>query len=380
MNSRLIAAKLHDTSSFYKTSSCPTHTNPALGPALTSRKLLDFFNKGGNILTLTTPEHTPESIRDLTNEMGIGMAPKFHKVVDHFGESGPNHDALKLQTINNVVSSANEVLYSGSAAYLSNNPQLVPLLTTPSTSYVYDYKEAEEEDEDESSGTMGTPWITGSQGFAAVGFQGRNNARFAWIGGDIMSNKVYAKSQGNRQFMRDVLEWVTLSKNVISPEFIQHNLAATPDVLNEKIYKVNEEITYTVGLTQWDGTQNRWVPFITNDVQIEFTMLDPYYRLTLNQTDVTSTSGVYSATFKIPDQHGVFTFNLDYKRPGYTFIEEKNRVTIRHTANDEWPRSWEITNSWVYLTSAIVVVIAWFFFVVFYLFVGKAEKSAVHKQ
>ncbi|KAG5361453.1 Dolichyl-diphosphooligosaccharide--protein glycosyltransferase subunit wbp1 [Yarrowia sp. C11] len=350
----------------------------SLGPALTSRKLLEFFNKGGHILSFTTPEHTPESIRDFAQEMGISMAPKYHKLVDHFGESGPNHDALTLETVNKVVSGADSVVYSGSAAYLSNNPQLVPLLTAPSTSYVYDYKEDEEDEE--NAGTMGTPWITGSQGFPAVGFQGKNNARFAWVGGDIMTNEQYAAHPGNRQFIKDVVEWVSVAKNVISPEYIRHHLAATPDVLNEKIYKVNEDITYSVALTEWDNVKEDWVPFIADDVQIEFTMLDPYYRLTLEQTGTTNFSAIYSTTFKIPDQHGVFTFNLDYKRPGYTFIEEKTRATIRHTANDEWPRSWEITNSWVYLTSAVMVVIAWFLFVVFYLFVGKAEKEAVHKQ
>jgi oligosaccharyltransferase complex subunit beta len=195
-----------------------------------------------------------------------------------------------------------------------------------------------------------------------------------------MTNEQYTAHPGNRQFMKDVVEWVSVAKNVISPEYIRHNLAATPDVLNEKIYKVNEDITYSVALTEWDNVKEDWVPFIADDVQIEFTMLNPYYRLTLEQTGTTNFSAIYSTTFKIPDQHGVFTFNLDYKRPGYTFIEEKTRATIRHTANDEWPRSWEITNSWVYLTSAVMVVIAWFLFVVFYLFVGKADKEAVHKQ
>jgi oligosaccharyltransferase complex subunit beta len=101
-------------------------------------------------------------------------------------------------------------------------------------------------------------------------------------------------------------------------------------------------------------------------------MLDPYYRVTLDKVAEDESEAVYGTEFKIPDQHGMFTFRFDYKRPGLSFVQESEIVTIRHVANDEWPRSWELTNSWVYVASAGSVVVAWLAFVIFYLYLGES--------
>ena len=52
-----------------------------------------------------------------------------------------------------------------------------------------------------------------------------------------------------------------------------------------------------------------------NDVQLEFTMLDPHVRTALSP--VAGEPGKYSVTFRVPDRHGVFKFVVDYKRKGY---------------------------------------------------------------
>jgi len=59
-----------------------------------------------------------------------------------------------------------------------------------------------------------------------------------------------------------------------------------------------------------------WEPYSEiNDLQLEFTMLDPYIRTAL--LPVHGSPGQYSVTFRAPDKHGVFKFIIDYKRKGF---------------------------------------------------------------
>jgi oligosaccharyltransferase complex subunit beta len=133
-------------------------------------------------------------------------------------------------------------------------------------------------------------------------------------------------------------------------------------------------------LQEWNGEQ--LIGYNANDVQLEFTMLDPYYRLTL-QPDVSASTPevtIYKTEFKIPEQYGMYTFRTFYRRAGLSFVDAEEIVTVRHIANDEWPRSWQITNAWVYLTSAVTVIAGWFTFVVLYLYSGKAQDESEEKK
>lgn len=78
--------------------------------------------------------------------------------------------------------------------------------------------------------------------------------------------------------------------------------------------------TYTATLSQYttENGESSWKPFIANDIQLDFTMLDPHVRTLLHERAVTAdgTATEYDVTFKCPDRHGVFKFVLDYWRPG----------------------------------------------------------------
>lgn len=94
-------------------------------------------------------------------------------------------------------------------------------------------------------------------------------------------------------------------------------------------------------------------------LQLEFTMLDPYYRLPLIPITTTAETRVFSTTFKAPDQHGIFAFRVNYKRPFVTYVDEKYTVTLRHFAHDEYTRSWDISGAWVWITGIAVTIAAW---------------------
>lgn len=338
----------------------PTGKVRALGPRLTSQKLLEFFNKGGNILTVTAPKAVPESVREFGSELDIHIGPRGYKVIDHFNyaDDGTNaHDTFAVgesefpEDGGNIVKFPGEPIkvHEANGAYLGNSELVIPLVHGKDTSYVYDSRDDEE--------VVKTPWVTGTQSYIAAALQANNNARFLWLGAEELLKE---RSVGD-----ELTKWVFQEKNVVRSVFFEHHLSDS-DVKNERIYKVNEELSYTIGLQNWDG--ENWVPYKANDVQLEFTMLDPYYRLTLDHVKDEGETAIYSTTFKIPDQYGMYTFRMSYRRPGISFVDEEDIVTIRHIANDEWPRSWEITNSWVYLSSAVSVAAAWVVFTLFYLY------------
>jgi oligosaccharyltransferase complex subunit beta len=97
-------------------------------------------------------------------------------------------------------------------------------------------------------------------------------------------------------------------------------------------------------------------------------MLSPFQRLPLSPTAASPNSTTYSTTFTTPDQHGIFAFKVNYKRPFLTNVEEKRQVTVRHFAHDEWPRSFVIAGAWPWLTGLwsviggfVLLVVAWLY-------------------
>jgi oligosaccharyltransferase complex subunit beta len=96
-------------------------------------------------------------------------------------------------------------------------------------------------------------------------------------------------------------------------------------------------------------------------------MLSPFHRLSLTPSTSTSTSQTYTTSFKLPDQHGIFNFKVNYKRPFLSNVEEKNTVTVRHFAHDEYARSWAISNAWPWIAGNVVTIVAFLAFVAIWL-------------
>ena len=72
---------------------------------------------------------------------------------------------------------------------------------------------------------------------------------------------------------------------------------------------------YSAYISKFNSNTGTWEPFSDlNDLQLEFTMLDPHIRTSL--PPVPGVRGKYSVTFRAPDRHGVFKFVVNYKRTG----------------------------------------------------------------
>ncbi|KAH3898821.1 related to Dolichyl-diphosphooligosaccharide--protein glycosyltransferase subunit WBP1 [Saccharomycodes ludwigii] len=334
---------------------------------ITPKKLLKYFEDGGDILTITSPNGLTDPVRLFLNELGIFPSPKQYHLIDVFQNEGSADPSSSVtipvsETLNKFVydshddTTETELIYQGSSALLNNNKFLVPVLQAPKTS-INKRIDAKTNVVDANS----EEWTIGSQGYVVVGFQNLKNSRCSWIGSDKFFSNEYFES--NSKFVTELVKWTFKEKGVIKSLGFNHSHFDGRSY-EEEPYKIKDDIVYDLYLSEWDG--DKWVPYKSDDVQFELKMIDPYYRLTLEASDkvIDNISTVYTTgRFKLPDHHGVFTFLTDYKRPGLTFIEELDIKAIRHLAHTEYLRSYEITNAWVYLTSIYSVISLWIVFV-----------------
>lgn len=345
-----------------------------IGEEITGAKLLEFFNDGGDVFAISSPEGLSEAVRTFVNQLGIYPSPRNHQLLDHFAydtkQAVSTHDVIKLNSTNIVDDGAivntnvDEFKYKGSSAILGNGRLLVPIIQAPTTSFSKDLKN--------DDFVLENSWTIGKQGYLAVGFQGLNNARALWIGSDEFL-------LDNLELTNDFTKWTFQETKIIKAYPIEHSHVDGTSY-EAKPYKIKDDISYKIGISQWDDITGSWKPFSTSDVQVEIKLLDPYHRLTLKELETNADVTIFGTEFKLPDHHGVFTFHTNYRRSGLSFIDEKVTLSIRHLANDEYPRSWDITNSWVYITSAVVVFTAWVLFVIVYIYSADEIKEENKKE
>ncbi|KAL9117316.1 MAG: hypothetical protein Q9187_006146, partial [Circinaria calcarea] len=197
----------------------------------------------------------------------------------------------------------------------------------------------------------------------------------------------------NRDFARQVSEWTFMEIGVLKVGKVEHHLSsishgtvgndsvAQLGYLNPQIYRVKNDVTFNIELSEYTSTH--FSPFTVpplDSLQLEFTMLSPFHRLNLKPISTTHNSTIFSATFTLPDQHGIFAFRVNYKRPFLTNIDVKKEVTVRHFAHDEWPRSWMISGGWVWIAGVWVTVIGWMAFVGIWLWSEPAYEKGKGKK
>lgn len=166
--------------------------------------------------------------------------------------------------------------------------------------------------------------------------QGRNNARAVFVGSiDMLSNAFLSqKTYSNKEYINNLLLWNFGENGLLKIGRIHHH--KTGEVEIPFNYKIEDEINYSIEIFRWNHTALEWVPYIApHEIMMEFIMLDPYIRMPLKKK---IGSPEYQATFKAPNKYGVFQFKVNYKRPGYTFIEESTKVTVRPFKHNEYER------------------------------------------
>ncbi|KAK4102217.1 Dolichyl-diphosphooligosaccharide-protein glycosyltransferase 48kDa subunit [Parathielavia hyrcaniae] len=362
-----------------------------LGPNLTPNLLVDFMNAQGNILiALSSDLPTPNSLVSLLAELDIQLpADRTGLVVDHFhydASSAPDkHDVLLLAPPSALRPDVKDFFGTGAGpddaiafprgvgAVLGSSELLTPVLRAPRTAYSYNPKEQAEAVDD--------LFAAGEQLSLVSAFQARNSARFTLVGSAEMlqdkwfdaevskaaaGEKKMAKTF-NREFAKRVSGWTFNEIGVLRVNWIEHHLdeAGATNESNPNIYRIKNDVKYTISLSEYAWTA--WNPFTLpgdDALQLEFSMLSPFHRLplALDAAHSSDSASAYSASLKLPDQHGIFNFAVNYKRPFLSNLEEKNTVSVRHMAHNEWPRSFVISGAWPWIAGLGVTVAGWLAF------------------
>ncbi|KXH25438.1 dolichyl-diphosphooligosaccharide-protein glycosyltransferase 48kD subunit [Colletotrichum nymphaeae SA-01] len=349
-----------------------------LGPNLTPNILLQFINAKGNILLSLSSESTvPTSIVSLLAELDIALpADRTGLVVDHFNydtvSASEKHDVLAIPApksartgVKNFFHEDGEVIAfpNGVGHVLGAGQLLTPILRAPKTAYSYNPKEqAEVVDASDL-------FAAGEQLALVSAFQARNSARFTLVGSaELLSDKWFDSKikpaaagkevkTWNREFAKRVAGWTFQETGVLRVNNIEHYLNEAANETNPELYRIKNEVTYSISVSEysWD----KWTPFTVpsgDDLQLEFSMLSPFHRIPLAVKASTADATTYTTSFILPDQHGIFNFKVNYKRPFFTNVEEKNTVSVRHMAHDEWPRSYVISGAWPWLSGIFATV------------------------
>ncbi|KAE8389165.1 Dolichyl-diphosphooligosaccharide--protein glycosyltransferase subunit WBP1 [Aspergillus alliaceus] len=374
------------------------------GPALSPKNIIEFLNKDGNILlALSGKSTTPSAISSLLLELDLHLSTdRSSVVVDHFNydtlSAVEKHDVLLLQRPGQLRPDTKS--FFGGEGVLAfpraaphtlgdSNPLLAPILRAPATAYSYNPKE--------DLGSVDDVLASGSQLALVSAMQARNSARFtllgsveslqdAWFSATVKAPGNEKETEtANREFAKQLTAWTFKETGVLKVSKIEHHLAQNGEIapveLNPKIYRIKNETVFSIEVSEYD--YDKYVPFEVpeNDaLQLEFTMLSPFHRLDLQPSRKTENSTIYSTKFTVPDQHGIFSFRVNYKRPFFNNIEEKHEVTVRHLAHNEYPRSWKISGGWVWIAGLWSVIAGFLAFVIIWLYSAPRSTASTTKK
>lgn len=360
--------------------------------------ITEFSNEGGNILIAVNKE-TSDAVRDFVETFGFSLDKKGSEVIDHFNSE--NSVDVSLQHVNIVTKNSirSPSILGDYARDTKSSPVLfhgvghsIDAKSVLSVSVLRGSETAYSASPNKPIGDL--PESAGQDSLLVSAVQARNNARVVLSGSlDLFSNeffRAHLSSHGNQQsgnelFCRELSRWALGESGVLRFRDISHRKSdgTPPDVIlhekerpdlpqslfpdpeitrNSLVYRIKDEIVYSMVVEELEN--GNWIPFSTNDMQMEFVMMDPYIRKTM----VADNKGKFVASFVAPDSYGVFKFRVLYRRPGYSVLHAETQVSIRPFKHDEYERF--IFSATPYYSSAISAAVALLLFSIMFLFSG----------
>jgi len=169
-----------------------------------------------------------------------------------------------------------------------------------------------------------------------VAMQARNSARCTVAGSaEMFSDEFISRNPANLEFARAVAMWTFHRRGKLRLTNIQHRLAeAPPGTPPPYLYRIKDYIRFEVDVEELRG--DKWVPYGGNDVQLQFTMMDPFILTFLDPPPPGSST--YSKTFRAPDRHGIFKFVISHQRLGFDNVHTEILAPLRTFKHSDWPR------------------------------------------
>jgi oligosaccharyltransferase complex subunit beta len=324
------------------------------GGAVDSGALVEFVDAGGNLL-LALDTGVSDQVRELAAELGVDVEPAGMAVIDHFSHDPADPSHATVVATNFVDSKAvfggrspAPVLYRGIGLSVPPESSLTfPALWASKNAY---------------SGSVSAPAhessnLAGEQVRLAALSQPRAGSRVAVVGSTwALSDAAFATTTqqgagtapaGNEEFATSITRWLLHKRGVLKFGDLRHRHPGGTE--QPAAYRIKDDAEFEVHVQELvDGS---WQPYRADDVQMEFVMLDPYIRATLQH----DSQGNFSTNFKVPDVYGVFKFVIQYSEPGYNHIELSKQIAVQPFKHDEFDRF--LVPAYPYYTAAATTML-----------------------
>ncbi|KAF8638843.1 hypothetical protein AX17_001901 [Amanita inopinata Kibby_2008] len=354
-----------------------------LAKDLTPQALVGVLSHDVNILVALPKKQTLLSA--FAAEFSLTLPPPDTRLISYFPvrEDAPTVIPVSVPKEHPILSrNVDTVWFSGVPHALGNNPLLVPILRAPPQSFAGEVGGSADALVDAAEKGGEGLWAGGQLSLIS-GFQALNNGRVTFVGGAEMFTDDFAQKNvapgvksGNAQLANDIAAWTFRESQVFRIDKIEHHRLNATGPSDQ--YTINDNIVFTAYVSRYDPQSSTWLPYSgLQDLQLEFTMLDPHIRTAL--PPVPGFAGKYSVTFRAPDRHGVFKFVIDHKRKGMTYLHSSTTVAVVPPRHDGYPRF--LSAAWPYYVGAISTSAAFLLFSALWLAgdLRQEKKGKMHK-
>ncbi|EEB12305.1 Dolichyl-diphosphooligosaccharide--protein glycosyltransferase 48 kDa subunit precursor, putative [Pediculus humanus corporis] len=346
------------------------------GGSLSVESVSEFIDRGGNVL-IAGSSNSGDAIRELASEVGVELDEDKASVIDHinYDVSDQGKHTLIVADKKNlikapiIVGNDNKypLLYQGTGIVVDkDNPLVLQILTASDTAYSYSTENPIKE----------YPHAVGKNTVLIAALQARNNARVI-VSGSLyfFSDEAFGATvekihtgkkspSGNKNVAVALSQWVFKEHGVLRVKSVSHSLKNGKKTPN---YTVMDKIIYKIEIETLEG--ETWIPFETNDIQLEFVRIDPFVRQFL----IHKSNGKYEAEFTVPDVYGVYQFKVDYNRIGYTRLYSTTQVSVRPLEHIQYERF--IPGAYPYYISAFSMMFGVFIFSFVFLYYKEEPAS-----
>lgn len=316
---------------------CPTA--PKMEHKLSVGSIIRFVDAGRSVFVAAGHGYSDYTSK-VAASIGIDLDSKSNKLTDHQRVFEPLDDGshsfiragglVKSKYLFGDESIAGEhIVFSGPAATLFTDNELVDNVIWGSGSCY--------SSDGGAKPITKIPRAAGSACLMAASVSTRVGSRVAYFGSfDALSNKVFDKAGKNHEgAMTSFLAWTLGHTGVLRTKNLVHSsVDDSGELANE--YRVKDTVKFAIDVQVWDGPKGIWTAYVADDIQVEFVMLNPWVRQRLQYSG--SPNGTYVAEIAVPDQIGVYKFNIQYFRPGVSPLMVSKVVPVRPYLHNEYER------------------------------------------
>ena len=338
------------------------------------RDFVKFIDQGGNMI-IAMNETYNKKYQELLYSLDMEVDERKSVVIDEkhkvtIQQDNKTHNFVFSNSfIESKVlftSKLQNVLYEGVGLHIPQSPLTASLLVAQKTASTSLYPEIKFAQQDK---------IT-----LVSSLQARNNARVIVTGSvtmfsdfafDSVINHPLANNMksDNEAFSKIIVQWALQKKGVIEYRNFQwKKVGGVPDVDYDDQVVINDTLKVTFDM--YELVNNKYVPYISDDVQIIFKLIDPV----IIKYCKNMKNGSYEVTFQTPDVFGVYTLIFNYRRPFLTYLEHKETIPLRTFRLTQVDRF--VTSAYPFYAACASMLIGFVIFSLFYLnHVDKKEEE-----